>query len=239
MHLIYLDESWDEHLAVYSALAVPVDQWYPSLRQIREFRRYLRQAYGIRVYEELHAWKFVSGRGRPSEQIVTKWQRATIFRQALELTAVLRGARLFNSVSPKERHEQGLRWLLTRIDRTMRAKGTHAVLICDAGNEIAYTRLVRRMAVYNPIPSRYGEWHDAGASWKNIPLQRVVEDPFFKDSAQSYFVQLADFAAYALLRRERPIDSKSRYGLDTAFALLSPILVREATTRDPDGIVRV
>lgn len=98
-------------------------------------------------------------------------------------------------------------------------------------------RQVRRMYVYNPIPSQLGVWLDTGQSWKNISLDRVVEDPFFKDSAQSYFVQLVDFSAYALLRRERPIPSKTKYGLDTAFNILSPILVREARRSDPEGII--
>jgi hypothetical protein len=94
------------------------------------------------------------------------------------------------------------------------------------------------MRVYNPIPSAFGTWLDTGQSYKNIPLTRIIEDPFFKDSEQSYFIQLADFCAYALLRRERPVPSKSRYGLDKAFDLLKPILVTEATRKDPDGIIR-
>jgi len=63
MHLIYVDDSRDEQLCVFSALALPVDQWHEAFRQVREFRRELRRAYGIYVYKELHAWKFVSGQG--------------------------------------------------------------------------------------------------------------------------------------------------------------------------------
>jgi hypothetical protein len=81
-------------------------------------------------------------------------------------------------------------------------------------------------------------WFDSGKTWKNIPLDRIVEDPFFKGSAQSYFVQLVDFIAYALLRREHPLPSKSKCGLDKAFSELDPILVREARRGDPEGIIR-
>jgi len=238
MHLIYIDGSGDEQLCIFSCLALPIDQWHAAFRQVREFRRELRRAYGIYVYKELHAWKFVSGRGRPSDRIVTKGQRAAIFRQALEVMTRLPGARLFNAIFPRKQDEKAFEWTLNRINRTLRAWGSYAILICDEGKEIAYTKLVRRMYVYNPIPSRAGVWRDTGQSWKNIPLDRVVEDPFFKDSAQSYFVQLVDFSAYALLRRERPIPSKTKYGLDTAFDILSPILVREARPRDPKGIIR-
>lgn len=34
---------------------------------------------------------------------------------------------------------------------------------------------------------------------------------------------VSDFCAYALLRQERPIASKTKYGLDQAFNLLEPI----------------
>ncbi len=238
MHLIYIDDSGDEQLCVFSAFALPADQWHGAFQHVREFRRELRRAYGIYVYKELHAWKFVSGRGQIADRVVTKGQRAAIFRNALEVMTKLPGARLFNAVFPRRDDERAFERLLNRINRTLKTWRSHAILICDEGKEAAYTRLVRRMYVYNPIPSQYGVWYDTGQSWKNVPLDRIIEDPFFKDSAQSYFVQLVDFAAYALLRREHPISSKSRYGLDTAFDILSPILVREARRSDPEGIIR-
>lgn len=94
------------------------------------------------------------------------------------------------------------------------------------------------MGRFNPIPSRFGTWLDTGQNYRNIPIDRIVEDPFFKKSDQSYFIQLVDFAAYALLRRERPIASKTKYGIDKIFNELSDILVREARPRDPNGIIR-
>ena len=79
-------------------------------------------------------------------------------------------------------------------------------MICDEGKDAIYTRLVRRMQTL-----------------ENGAIERILEDPFFKQSDQSYFIQLSDFCAYALLRRERPIASKTKYGLDQAFNLLEPI----------------
>jgi hypothetical protein len=204
----------------------------------REFRRKLKQDFGIFVYKELHAWEFVSGRGHISDRIVTKWQRCEIFKDALTMVTSLPGARLFNAVFPKSQDERALERMLNRINRTMVTWASHAILVSDEGNEVAYTRLVRKMYVFNPIPSQYGTWTGTGSPWKNIPLDRIVEDPFFKESSQSYFIQLADFAAYALLRREHPIPSKSKYGLDQAFSNLSPILVREASRNDLEGIIR-
>lgn len=238
MHLIYIDDSRDEHLCVFSALAVPADEWRPAFDQVREFRRGLRRSDGIYVYAELHAWKFVSGRGRVADRVVFKGRRCQLFKDTLALVATLPGVRLFNACFPKGQDERAFEWLLNRVNRTMQVWNSRAIVICDEGKEAAYTRLARRMAVYNPIPSRRGVWQDTGRATKNIPIDRIIEDPFFKKSEQSYLIQLVDFCAYSLLRRERPLPSKTRYGLDKAFALLAPVLVREASGRDQEGIIR-
>jgi hypothetical protein len=82
--------------------------------------------------------------------------------------------------------------LLNRINRTMKAWDSHAVLFWDEGKEAQHRRLTRRMGVHNPIPSAYGVW-EAGSLTKNIPLEYVLEDPVFKSSEHSYFIQLTDF----------------------------------------------
>ena len=50
------------------------------------------------------------------------------------------------------------------------------------------------MHVFNPIPSQFGEW-SPGQKAKNITVDRIIEDPIFKASHHSYFVQLVDCVA--------------------------------------------
>src|SRR5260370_24909198 len=128
--------------------------------------------------------------------------------------------------------------MLNRINRTMLARTSYALLICDEGKEAAYTKLAGRMAVFNPSPSHFGIWHESGTGTKNIPLDRIIEEQIFKASRKSYFVQIVDFCAYALLRREHQLPSKNRYGLNKAFSHLSQILFRGANRKDPEGIIR-
>ena len=239
MHIIYIDDSRDEVLSIFSALAIPAAQWRAAFSQIKAFRRALRASDGIFVQKEFHAWEFVSGRGQISDRVVTKWRRSRIFIEALRVAAGLPGARLFNAIAPKKKENWAFERMVNRINRTMVAMDSRAILFCDEGKEAEYTRLVRRMGVYNPIPSQFGEWKGDGTATRNIPIDRIIEDPVFKRSDQSYFLQLADFAAYSLLRRERPVPSKVKYGLDQAFGELADILVREASTRDPEGIIRI
>jgi hypothetical protein len=237
MHLVYLDDSRDERLCVFSALLIPPERWRECFEQVRTFRRGLKASDGIFVRKELHAWKLVSGRGRISDRVVTKYRRCQIFREALSLVARLPEVHLANASSTANDDERVFEFMANRINRTMCAWDSHALLICDEGKEAVYTRLLRRMGVFNPIPSMLGEWPE-GTATRNIPVEMILEDPIFKVSQRSYFIQLADFCAYALLRKERPIASKTKYGLDTAFALLDPILLRQATRYDPQGIIR-
>ena len=206
MHLIYIDDSGDEEIRVLSALTILVDEWNSCLKQIKEYRHKLKISDGIYVETEFHAWKFVSGRGKIGDDMVTKQRRCQIFKQTLEMAAMLPGARLFNTVFPTKVSKPSFEALLSEINRSLQQWNSHAILICDEGGEDIYTRLVRRMQTL-----------------KNGAIDRILEDPFFKQSDQSYFIQLSDFCAYALLRQERPIASKTRYGLDQAFNLLKHI----------------
>ena len=58
---------------VFSALAVRDYLWRSVFGNIREFRRSIRASDGIYVTKELHAWKFVSGRGRMSGSATVSW----------------------------------------------------------------------------------------------------------------------------------------------------------------------
>ena len=238
MYLFYIDDSGDEKLAIFSALAIPVEQWHNSFKFVRDYRRELKRQFGIYPYKELHACKFVSGRGRPSPSIITKHQRATIFHHTLDVVSELPGVKLFNAVFPKSDQNVAFEWLLNRMNRALIDWNSYGLIISDEGKENIYTKIVRKMYVYNPIPSKFGVWADTGKTWKNIPLERLVEDPFFKDSSQSYFIQLVDFCAYALLRRENPIPSKNKYGIHEGFSRLKDILVTEANKKDSEGIIR-
>src|SRR5229473_2801543 len=127
--------------------------------------------------------------------------------------------------------------LLNRINRTLFAWKSQGLLISDEGKD--YTALVRRMGAHNPIPSMYGGWPE-GAT-KNIVLAQIYEDPIFRKSHRSSFIQLADFCAYALLRSERQLRSKNRYGLHKSFDLLKTICTPDCFRAEPRklGIIRV
>ena len=237
MHIVYIDDSGDEQVRVFSCLAIPAQRWNDCFAQIQAFRRKLKQRDGIFVKLEFHATDFVSGRGHIADRTIPKGARCRIFKETLFETTQLPGVRLFNGAAAKQDEPRLFERLLNRINRTAIRWDSQAILVSDEGKD--YTALLRKMRVYNPIPSMFGGWQD-GNLIRNIVLDRIIEDIFFRRSERSYFIQLADFCAYALLRSERPIPSKSRYGLDGAFDLLRGICTPECFGSDPRrlGIIR-
>lgn len=124
------------------------------------------------------------------------------------------------------------------IERRLIPYGAHALLVADEGHETEIVRLKRKLTVVNFVPSRFGSWGDSRS--KNIPLKHFVEDTLFRDSAHSYLIQLADCAAFALLKREtEPTPLVKKYALHKAFdAYLQSVCYRKAAQYDADGIVR-
>ena len=238
MHFVYIDDSGDEHVRAYAALAIPEVEWKTTLASIKQYRRNLKSKHQVFSTVELHATDFVGGRGRIAPIVIPKGLRCQIFRDTLKMVAGLPGIRLFNAIAPKAHEKLIFERLMTRINNTMTTWGSNAVIVHDEGKDFTY--LVRRMSVYNPIQSRYGGWPPDGRLYKNFPLIRVLEDIIFRDSEDSYFVQLADFSAFALFRNEHPWPAKHKYALETAFDELHAICTPECFSGDPRklGIIR-
>lgn len=238
MHIFYIDDSRDEEICIFSALSFPGESWKEAFTRVKDFRKELKASDGIYVRKEFHATDFVGGRSAIADKTIFKGRRCEIFKQTLAMTAELPGASLINVCLPADKENWAFERLLNRINTAMVKSDSHAVVICDQGKDLIYGRIARKLGVFNMIPSLFGTWKE-GEETKNIPTERILEDIIFKDSRRSYFIQLADFCAYALLRKEHRLPSKDKYGLHEAFQLLYPILNRNASYKDPEGIVRL
>lgn len=240
-YFIYIDDSSEGGVHIFSAIAIPADRWKKTNQLLKDWRLHLKNAHGIPLATELHAHAFISGRGSNGAlRALSRHRRSQIFHRAFHMVEWMSndeyGLKLFNVCTGNQ--DWAFERLLNRIDRTMRAWDGYAHLICDEGKEAHYTKMVRRMNVFNHIPSNQGKWADTGASTKNIPLERIVEDPAFKASHTSHLVQLADFIAYGLLRREVPTPKAKRYGIHKSFEQLDNALVKACNLRDKFGIIR-
>ena len=134
---------------------------------------------------------------------------------------------------------QGPNTATKEVERRLNVYAARAFIISNEGRETEITSVVRRMRVYNYIPSKFGQWQP-GISARNITTDRIIEDPVFKNSQRSYFLQLADCVAFALLKQESaPSEFTERYALRSMFQqTLDGVCFKPASPRDPQGIVR-
>lgn len=234
MHLIYIDDSYEKPRQIYSAIAIPANRWDACFRAIKEWRRALKHSDGIPITKEFHATEFCGGRGHLGPQTIGKYRRSQIFSEALALLNGLEGVKVF-TVCHEQNPDWALERLLTRVNKTLAAWDSYGVMFFDDGKEAEITRLLRRLGVFNPVPVYIAR---GVTELQNLKLDRLLEDPIFKRSEQSYLIQMADFVAYALLRKEARLPSKDKYNYHMAFYLLKDVVAREASIRDAYGIIR-
>ena len=243
MFIFYLDESYDSSVFVLSALRVKSDRFRETFELTKDFRRSLNKRFGLYVSKELHATEFVSGRGKYGPKDISKFQRAKIFEEVLYFISCLPDIEVINvriavPGCPVDPHLRAFERLVNRIEKSLGEHNTEGLLILDQGKEAVLRRTARQMTAINFVPSKFGAWEDGRRS-KNMPVSRIIEDPLFKTSQSSYFLQFADAIAFSLLKKEvQPTPHIAKYGLNQMFDLLKPILCLKASAGDPFGVVR-
>ena len=251
MRLYYISQSEGPRHYVRSALGVDAERWNELLRDFHSWRIDLRDGYGIPLCLELHASDLLAGwgtharNGETGEQLARQ-QGAEVFLSGLrrleDAARSIGGIEVINVCLDKaesRRYEQvSLDRLLNRINTSVASAGRHAFLIFGEGQEKLIARTYRRLRVHNPVPSRYETWED-GEKTRNIPVEHIIGGPAFRSSDGDCLLQMADFIAEALLKQEEePVPSVGKLGTGAAFSILDRALNREASRRDPQGIVK-
>jgi len=169
-----------------------------------------------------------------------------VYRETLEFLAQQAGVRVLNVFARKlaikrtdvDVFDRSWEYFIQRTHNFAQSGGTigdaddHCLLITDRTQDDRLRYLMRRMRAYNYVPSSL-----PGESPRKILATRVLDDPVPRVSLHSYLVQLADLVGYALARRDFPRNTLKRYAFEGFFDLLSPVLLKEASKRDPQGIV--
>ncbi len=236
VYLIYVDESYDQTHYAYSAVFVPIDKWNNIFQQIHSWRQDLYKKHGIDTSKEIHSTEFIAGKGSPSANR-DKDFRAAVFNSFLKTIETFQGIQLINGItSNKLFHETLFEYIVTRINNTLKYRSAYGILICDEGNENKLVAMIRKMKKANPVWSQFSE---------NVQIDnkidRIIEDPLFKTSKSSYFIQIADIVAFSLLRNEHPIPNNTHFLVKSAFDNLDKTLLKQVFKKDPKkkGIVRV
>jgi hypothetical protein len=251
---MYVDESGDTGLVrspstyfALSSLVIHESRWRELIEQLIAFRKTLRAVYGLPLRMEIHAAEFIR---HPPVPGMEKHARLAILRNFLDELAKINFISITNVVVDKRQKyrpydvfNNAWQYLFQRFENTMNYgnfPGSHrsdyGIVINDNTDGMKLQKLVRKMAVYNPIPhtvSIYG----TGSGYRMMPIRKIIEDPNSRDSKYSYLIQSCDVVAYFLLQRFAPNNYIRKMGAHHYFDRLAPVLNTRASRTDPLGIV--
>jgi len=254
MYFIYVDESGDIGLQnsparyfILSGFVVHELAWHDTLEAIIDFRRSLRNRFGLKLREEIHAGHFITGGGAALSRF-RRDTRLRILREVLEFESALPNVSVVNVLVDKWGKNTSYdvfthAWtaLFQRFENTITHRNfpgpqnpeDQGIAVVDRTDEPKLRILARRLRRYNPVP------HLGGGGYRQLPIRTMVEDPVHRDSLHSYFIQLADVNSYFLKQREAPCAYVRRKGARNYFVRLDPILCKVASQTDPYGVVRL
>ncbi len=253
MYLMYVDESGDCGLEnsptrfyVLTGLIIHELRWQKYLEELIRFRRRMKEKFGLRLRDEFHAAAFIT---HPRELVrIKRNDRLTMIRAFTDLLATMTDCNLINVLvdkqgKPGDYDVFGIAWkaILQRFENTISKHNfpgpanpdERGMIICDHTDDKKLMNLLRQLRRYNPIPNQT----QFGIGYRNLPLQYLIEDPSFRDSAHSYFIQAVDLAAFLLYQRQAPSAYMRKKSGQNYFGRLKPILCPYASSKDPDGIV--
>ena len=201
--MIYVDDSGVEAHGwiVYGWVEVAPEGWRRGLRAWLDLRKQLFTNYTIHVSTELHATKFLQGRGKITPAPPARFQDAAgtiewkdlgreVGERCLELIRDcpdIRVGAVHHRTSSRgkafndEKHSVYAA-LVERFDRELRAEDSYGFISMDGQEQ------------------RYRDAHRA----LKLDRRHVIEDPSYLDSRNSQWTQMADLVAYSALMELNP-----------------------------------
>jgi hypothetical protein len=237
MEFAYVDESGDTgargtRTFTLACVLLPVDDWFERFDRLVAMRRDIRDVYRLPLRQEAKANHLVGvkktyrGLGLGDGQVRDIYQRH--LRVATQIASGVFAVVIRKDLLRKpdiDIFDTAWRYLLERLRKRSEETGTPIMVIHDIGQDDAIRKLIRRF--------RRITWSAAG---KHVAARLIVEDPVPRDSQHSYFIQLADLAAYAACAKALPRAGHTAVICnEQMWQLLDPVHVQKVSRRG-DGL---
>ena len=220
MYLMYVDESGDSGIInsptryfTLTGIVVHELRWNEYLERIISFRQRMRNKYGMLLREEVHAARMIN---KPGDLVrIKRNDRLSIVKYFVDELSAMQDLSVINVVVDKKGKEpdydvidNSWRTLVQRFSNTISNRNfpgpanpdERGIILPDMSEVKKITTVIRKMRRFNPIPNQ----QEFGAGYRNMLVTNLVEDPYFKNSEHSYFVQAADVAAFVLYQSINP-----------------------------------
>jgi Protein of unknown function (DUF3800) len=239
---MYVDESGDPgknnsptRYFVLSAIIFHESYWLNILDDLINFKRQLKDRYGLLIKEEIHASVFISGRPKLKNTIARN-DRLDLLKKCLDWLSSRPDISIISVRIDKQQNtdpfDRAWQLLVQRFENTLLNKNfpgpfnnDKGLMFADNTNGQKLVKLVRQMRRYNPIPNMASY----GGGSRNIPLRAIIEDPIFRDSGHSFLLQMVDVVAYFAKQVYEPNNFVKAKGARTFYGRLNPVINKHVT----------
>ena len=118
--------------------------------------------------------------------------------------------------------------LYQAYDQFLKEKKEHGIVLFDRANEKIINTHVRKLMGTG----------SSGITVPGIRIGWVIEDPIFRISTDSIFIQAADVIAFTLKEKEFPQSSRKKFNADRIFGNKLGAICYKSMVAGVDGIVR-
>jgi len=186
---------------VLNCTMVIEEEWLIVLNALVKLRKDLRNKYHISPRKELKGSDFRTGMGAFDGLFMPRKTRMDIYKDILNWESTMPISTFSIAVNKSQVMSKGWsdamycawNFALNRLHVKCSPQNDDErfSVFSDEGHAMKVIKWVRTMRRFNHVPSHYGPI--------SLPfrIERVIEDPSFRDSKHSYFVQIADLNAYA------------------------------------------
>jgi len=250
MYFCYVDESGDPGVHdqnnpnksgskyfILAALIIDADKWKGALDIIKSFRRQLAAQSYLNYDVEFHCAEMIDPRKTKAYNQMTISDRWGIIRQFADrvgnqISCSIIGIVLDKTnttLDSKDYFTTSITNLYLAFDEFLKEKKSYGIVLFDRANEKIATTHVRKLM-------------GTGATGQTVPGARigwVIEDPLYRISSDSFFIQATDMIAYTLKEQEFPLTSRKKYNADRIFNNLLAGSCFKSINSGDDKIVRL
>lgn len=255
MYFTYVDESGDtgtkSDYFILTGIIIHEDDLEDILLKIIKFRQDLKKKYKLNIREEIHSTEFVNRKVNPksrkSFEKISKHIRIKILKDTLLFINSL-NIKTFSVVLNKHNHftkRKGMSILelvwnafLNRINNTIKhnnvdgKENEKTIIISDMTTD-EIIKISRKLKKINYVPSMY----NFGS--RPITISTILEDPFMKNSKQSYFLQCVDVVCYFVKQLYDPHFEIKSKGLNNYYKRITNIHLSVVSGNNNIGIVNL
>lgn len=247
MYFCYIDESGDtgafdirkpensgSAYFILSGLIVPAKNWKESLNLLKSFRKKIASQGYLKYDTEFHCSELIDPhkiKEYTTVSIKERWWLIEEFASTIGgygpfsiITVVI--DKTVSKMQPSNYLHECMKQMYLAFDEFLKEKEANGMLFFDRASERSVTTFARKlMNIGNDtIPGVRIGW--------------IIEDPIFRISSDSIFIQAADVIAYCLKEKEFPKASRKKFNADKIFGKLNSRCFKSRLA-DEDSIIRI